>query len=517
MRIFHSAAGVALAMTLASPVAPVAAKQPAGTAVAALTEADLIGRWYSVAHERKGRFSRVFPVDIEIMRRDGQLVLVGRDRLSSDAVAPVTIDALGGKAVLPGGLVGGATITLRPGKAGTLDYRIDNAGPLGLEHQAATLSRDPGPSAAFRAPRLDAQGQRTEAYAYRVPMARANGFPVAAAHDQGIDEARLAALVQALLRTSGDSDKPQVEGVLIVRNGKLVLEEYFWGQSADNPHMISSCTKSLTAMITGAAWDRGLVDLDRPAAAYFPDYPDSLWVRENYPVTLRHVLSMDSGTAWEDSSSAGRPSKMLEATTDIADYMLNKPRVVAPGTRYNYDNGLPSLQGRLIENAVKAPFADFADRTLLRPLGITNYSWMPTRDRGRPLAAGGVYMRPIDAAKLGQVMLDGGMWRGKRLLSEAWVAQSTVQQTAPGDYPYGFYWHLINAKSRHIDRIDGYSAIGQGGQFIMVLPSVKTVIVITSASWRSATLSRDRGTPLGLINEYIVPALLGVDGPSPGR
>ncbi|KQX23225.1 MULTISPECIES: serine hydrolase domain-containing protein [unclassified Sphingomonas] len=497
-----------LALSLAACPA-LRAERPAGAEASRLSEADLVGRWYGMAQDRRGRFSRRFPVEIEIERRDGALVLINRDRLASDEAASLSIDAQGAKAAFPGAFASGPAITLRRGKRGELDYRIDNAGPLGLEHNAAMLSRDPRRSAAFRAPRLDANGDRTGDYAYRTPTGRADGFPVASAHSQGVDEDRLAALVRAVLGQSGDIDKPQIEGLLVLRNGKLILEEYFWGQSADNPHMISSCTKSLTAMITGAAWDRGLIDLDEPAATYFPDYSDSLWAKEKYPILVRHILSMDSGTKWDDSASSGEPSKMLEAATDIADYMLNKPLVAKPGTRYNYDNGLPALQGRLIENAVKQPFADFADRTLFKPLGITNYSWMPTRDHGRPLAAGGVYMRPIDAAKLGQLMLDKGLWRGKHILSERWIAQSTTQQTADGDYPYGFYWHLTNAQHRHIEKIDGYSAIGQGGQFIMVLPSVQTVIVITSASWRTATRSHEPGTPLGLISEHIVPALLG--------
>jgi CubicO group peptidase (beta-lactamase class C family) len=514
MRILRSEAAACILLGLALAGYPAA--QPAGAASAAVSEADLVGRWYGVARESEGRFSRSFPVEIEIVRRDGHLFLLDRDRIAGDAPAPLSINALGANAVFPGTVTSGAAITLRPGQAGELDYRIDNAGPLGLEHHAATLSRDPRASAAFRAPRLDAHGQRTESYAYWPPVARADGFPVASAHSQGVDEARLAALVRAVLRQSGDIDQPQIEGILILRNGKLILEEYFWGQSADNPHMISSCTKSLTSMITGAAWDRGLIDLDKPAAAYFPDYPDSLWAKEQYPITVRNILSMDSGTQWEDSASAGRPSKMLEAATDIADYMLNKPLVAKPGSRYNYDNGLPALQGRLIENATKQPFAAFADRALLGPLGITNYSWMATRDHGRPLAAGGVYMRPIDAAKLGQVMLDRGLWKGKRILSEQWVAQSTTQQTANGDYPYGFYWHLTNEKHRHVDAIDGYGAIGQGGQFIMVLPAVKAVVVITSASWRVPTVSRSPGTPLGLINEHVVPAFLATGPKSSG-
>ncbi len=468
-----------------------------------------IGRWYGLVHHQEGRFSRYFPVDIEIVRRDGRLFLIDHERgRAGQPPLAISMDAHGAKAVFPATPAGATSITIKPDGPGRLDYKIDKAGPLALNHFSATLSRDPAQTAAFRAPRLDSDGNRVTSYSYRVPAARPDGFPTASAASQGVNEDRLEELVHAILQQDGDVNGPQVESILIVRNGKLILEEYFWGQWADNPHEISSCTKSLTAMITGAAWDRGLVDLEKFVTDYFPDYTDSLWAKERYPITVRHILAMDSGTQWDDTSSAGRPSLLLLASRDIADYMLNMPLVATPGTRYNYDNGLPALQGLLIERATGEALDAFADRTVLRPLGITNYSWVKTHDHGRPLAAGGFIMRPLDAAKLGQVMLDDGMWRGKRILSSAWVKHSTVQQTSSDDYPYSFYWHLTNEKHRHIEKIDGYSAMGQGGQFIMILPGQRTVIVINSAAWRMLALSRDKGTPLGLISAYIVPALL---------
>jgi len=155
---------------------------------------------------------------------------------------------------------------------------------------------------------------------------------------------------------------------------------------------------------------------------------------------------------------------------------------------------------------MKEPIELFADRLLFRPLGISNYRWTYLRE-GSPLAAGGLYLTSRAMAKLGQTMLDGGSWHGHRLLSKAWVDESIRNQSAPGDYPYGFYWHLTNAQQRHVERIDGFSGIGQGGQLITVLPAERVVIIVTSSSWKTSPLSKDGDHPFGLVNRFIVPAL----------
>jgi CubicO group peptidase (beta-lactamase class C family) len=186
--------------------------------------------------------------------------------------------------------------------------------------------------------------------------------------------------------------------------------------------------------------------------------------------------------------------------------MLNRKRVREPGSRYNYDNGLPTLAGLVIARATGEPLDKFAAERLFGPMGISNYRWTDLRE-GTRLAAGGLYLTSRDMAKLGVMMEQGGKWNGKQIVSEDWVRESTRNQSAAGDYPYGFYWHLTNATKRHVAGIDGFNALGQGGQFITVLPSANLVVVFTSSSWRADTLESLPGTPFGMINQYIVPAL----------
>jgi CubicO group peptidase (beta-lactamase class C family) len=169
--------------------------------------------------------------------------------------------------------------------------------------------------------------------------------------------------------------------------------------------------------------------------------------------------------------------------------------------------------GPILTRAMGEPVEAFADHALFAPLGIRNYSWTTMPD-GTPLLAGGMRMTPRDMAKLGQLMLDGGVWQGKRILSREWVALSTTQQTPRDQYPYGFYWHLsypdrpwAGEPPSHlgpIDRHRAFMALGQGGQAIVVLPEVHTVIVVVSSNWKPQMAD---AFPTRLINDYIVPAI----------
>lgn len=472
-------------------------------------EVNLLGNWSGVVHQGEVHYTRELPVSIEVVRDKDGLVLIDRDRVRGGGRPLPLVEENGvWRARYPSTPAGATELSLRPTANGAaLMFNAKNDGPIALTSYAVTLTHDNAAARKFFAARMDASGNPVVDYRYRAPVPRDDGLPVSTASAEGVDATKLEQMVRAVLAEKGQIDQPQTDGIIVLRHGKVILEEYFWGQSAANPHEISSCTKSLTSMLAGMVWDEGKLALDAPIASYFTDRPASRWVKEQYPVRVRNLLSMSSGTDWNDTTATGQPSLDLVASRDIAGFMLERRLLREPGSLYNYDNGLPALGGLLIERVAGEPLATFAERKLFKPLAINNYEWMTTRDHGRPLAAGGFVMRPLDAAKLGQLMLDDGMWQGKRLLSSAWVKQSTTQQTTKGDYPYGFYWHLTNAERRHVDNLDGYLAIGQGGQFITVLPQAGLVIVITSSTWKSSPLSRAGGTPLGLINQFIVPAV----------
>ena len=221
---------------------------------------------------------------------------------------------------------------------------------------------------------------------------------------------------------------------------------------------------------------------------------------------------MTSGTAWDDTAPVP-PSLALLQSRDLAGSYLGRPPECPPGSRYNYDNGLPSLMGSLIARTAGEPFDEFARHRLFTPLGITGYQWTHTACDG-VLASGGLRLRPHDLAKIGQMMLDGGRWRSRQVVSEKWVGISTSQHTPDDDYPYGFYWHLTNSRQRHLSRYEGYLALGQGGQVLAVLPEPELVVVVASANWvRPAGKTPPFGSmPFRLINDFILPAVSDLAG-----
>jgi CubicO group peptidase (beta-lactamase class C family) len=467
-----------------------------------------VGVWTGVDDETDGRFHGRSLVDFRIGAGPAGLEIQDLDRMRG-ASAPVKMTVQGEtfSAEYFGLWPTAIHVSGKLAASGkSLEVTISGDGMTGLETRHASLSHDDGKARSFLAPRIDATGTRVTSYRYRTPAARPDGIAIASAKEEGIDSAPLESMVDAILQETGRREAVQTESVLIQRHGKLVFEEYFWGQSRDNPHVISSVTKSVTSILTGIAFDRGGIQLDAPVTSYSADPQSTLWGQKGYPITVRNILSMSSGTAWDDSvPGANNPSAQLLETPDITRYVMGTAQIHPPGTFYNYDNGLPALMGILDARKMGEPLDRFAEANLFGPLGITNYRWTHVRGGG-VLAAGGFYMLPRDMVKIGQLMLQEGLWKGRRVVSAAWVRESTRQQTAAGQYPYGFYWHLTNSQHRQVQADDGFMGLGQGGQVIAVFPALDLVVVVTSQNWQIGDLE---AMPFQLFDRYILPATRG--------
>ena len=322
-------------------------------------------------------------------------------------------------------------------------------------------------------------------YAYRIPSAFSgrNYFPPADAATHGLSTADVTDTVTALLRlNSGGKHDAQVDGVLILKDGKLVLEEYFWGLSPDDLHDISSCTKSLTSILFGIAWDKGLLDLEDVVSDAFPDVQTD-W-NKGQPIRLKHLLSMTTGTTMPDEAAAIAILK----SEGIAAEVLAAKRVADPGAVWQYDNTMPLLAGLFLEKKTGISVETFADEHLFRPLGIDRHRWVHLPQKsidGSPLVmtTGALGLTLRDFAKLGQLMLDEGMYGGQRVVSEEWIRLSAKQFTEPGQWPYGLYWHLNTEDQRHLSSVDGFLALGQGEQVIAVLPELNMVVAWMSSTW----------------------------------
>jgi CubicO group peptidase (beta-lactamase class C family) len=286
-----------------------------------------------------------------------------------------------------------------------------------------------------------------------------------------------------------------LHSALILRHGKLVYERYFagedvaWGTDlgrvahhAGLRHDLRSITKSVTSLIFGIAVDRGLIgDLDQPVFAFFPDYAE-LGTPEKSKITLRHLLTMSAGFDWNEDIPYRDPlnsEHQMIVAPDRVRYVLDQPMARPAGAAYIYCAGATALLAVIIERASGRPIDAFAQEHLLAPLGVADVEWARYAD-GAPNAASGLRMCPRDLAKIGQLVLNGGVWNGKQIVSKAWVDESTSPQiNGYGLFFYGFQWwlgrSLVNRKE-----IKWISGVGLGGQRLYVVPSLDLAVVVNA-------------------------------------
>jgi CubicO group peptidase (beta-lactamase class C family) len=357
------------------------------------------------------------------------------------------------------------------------------------------------------------------------PRKTGDGWQTASLSSVGMDPAP----IQDLLQLIDDTEGHMIHSILIVRNQKLAFEQYWRGTdlvpegltpitkdfNRETPHWTASVSKSITSALAGIALDRGFIgSVDELLFSYYTEQQD-LSTEEKASITLGHLLSFSSGYDWNEFVYGfGDPRDshyQMFTSEDPIRYLLGRPLVTTPGAVFHYNSGDTNLLGEIVRMAAHAPtLADFAEEHLFGPLGIHDYEWQRIGSGSHlAFASGGVSLRPRDMAKFGAMYLGGGVWNGTRVLSRAWVEEST-QMAVPllGNYRtlygYGYNWWL--GRSQLGDRkVEYFRASGWGGQNIYVYPELDMVIVFTAGGFYEAR-------PLNvndLIEDYIFQAIVG--------
>jgi CubicO group peptidase (beta-lactamase class C family) len=327
-------------------------------------------------------------------------------------------------------------------------------------------------------------------YAYAPPLAEADGWRVASLVEVGLDPAPITAVLDNVLRTqTTGSTTPYIQGLLVARHGKLALESYFYGFTTARTHDLRSTGKSFTSALVGIAIDRHTgFGLDTPVVNLFPEYgplshPDPRKDR----ITVRHLLTMTSGLDCDDSveKSLGNEDTLFaqKAQPDYYRFMLDLPMVQEPGNPVmHYCTGGMNLLGGVLKNATGRSFVDLFDAWIADPLQFRSYH-LATQPTKEAYGGGGLYLRPRDALKLGQVYLGHGVWNGQRLISAAWVDQSTRRWAGyNAEHGYGFAWHLFNLTFGGRTYRE-YEAQGNGGQLIMVIPELDLAVTCVTGNY----------------------------------
>lgn len=327
------------------------------------------------------------------------------------------------------------------------------------------------------------------------PTALDDGWSIATPESTGLDGARLCGIAARLKEMEAD-----VHAVLVIRHGKLVFEQYFagydepWGENggrhefdAITKHDLRSASKSMVSLLVGIAIDRQLIaSADEPVVKFFPEYASvksAGWDK----ITLRHLLTMSSGMQWDENRGWTDPKNdepHLGADADPIRYVLSKPVAKPPDALWTYNGGGTDLLGSILERVSGKPLEAFAREALFQPLGVADVEWKNYPGNGKVAAAAGLRLRPRDAAKIGQLVLNRGAFDGKQVVSAGWIAQSVKPRFQAigyfsGLFFYGQQWWLGRSIVGETE-VKWIAAMGSGGQRIFVVPDRDLVVMTTS-------------------------------------
>ena len=352
------------------------------------------------------------------------------------------------------------------------------------------------------------RGRAPQPYDYRIPLARVDGWSTASLDAVGIDRKAVERFIQKIIDTPmAAGDAPQVQAVLIARHGKLVLEEYFHGFARDSMHETRSAAKSITAALIGAALHAG-VPLSLSSRLYAVlnggTFPEGLEARKR-EITLSNLMNMSSGFDCDDANpeSAGSEDRMYDSdATDYVTYGLALPMAFTPGEKAVYctqDANLAlAMLGRASGHFAPALF----DQLIARPLRIERYQWL-VDPAGNAFGGGSVKMLPRDFLKIGQLMLNGGVWHGRRILERRFAAAATAPQYHLRNVTYGYFWWSIDLpyKDRTVRAI---YAGGAGGQTVILVPELDLVVGIFAGNYSSKAW---KDVALNYTPRYVLPAI----------
>lgn len=270
--------------------------------------------------------------------------------------------------------------------------------------------------------------------------------------------------------------KKKVNAFLIYQHGELTTKYYKTEECAQNLYKINSITKSIVSILIGIAVDKKYInDIHIPITKWIPNVP-----KEKSGLTLYHLLTMTTGEDWKEfGNGVVFPNDFVESKNWM-DYILKTPVIDEPGTKMNYNSGSSHLLSYILQAATGMTTEQFAKTYLFEPLHIFDYEWQQD-PQGIYVGGFGVKMKSEDLLKLGLLCLQNGYWDGKHIVSSSWIEQSHLPRftTYENIGSYGFHWWVLDQQTCNMP-YHTYFAMGYGGQYILIVPQLELVAVISS-------------------------------------
>ena len=292
-------------------------------------------------------------------------------------------------------------------------------------------------------------------------------------------------------------NKMELHGMMILKDGKVVYERWFGENSPETPHVMWSTSKTFTSMAVGFAVAEKRLSLDDKVVSFFPDDLPAEIPENLAELRVRDLLTMSVGHETDPTGAirnqAGRWEKQFFA----------HPIPHKPGTKFVYNSIATYMLSSIIQKVTGEKLVDYLQPRLFEPLGITGAKW-ESNPQGVNIGGWGLYIKTEDMAKLGQLLLSKGAWKGKQILPESWVEEATTKkilqdpnvdpEKSDSDWKQGYCYQIW--RSRH----HSFRADGKDGQFIIVLPEKNAVVVLTAHIGNMQA-------ELNLVWEHLLPAM----------
>jgi CubicO group peptidase (beta-lactamase class C family) len=343
-----------------------------------------------------------------------------------------------------------------------------------------------------------------------------NGWRSSPPEEQGLDPKTLSQIDHDVTQTF-----PSVKGVLVVRNGYVVFENYYQGYDQNDYHHVFSVTKSVISALVGIALkeDR-IANLDQRLPEFFPEHFGPGTDPRKKQITIENLLTMTSGFRLNSLYSDKFFEQILQSD-DVVEASIGQPMAKDPGEEFNYNDGDAHLISAILTKSTHQSALAYAHENLFGPLGIDSdpeasiradpanlqrfeqagFVWADD-GQGNSVGASGLNLTARGMAKLGYLYLKDGRWEHKQIVPRGYVRSSTHEQlqTGLGAGGYGYLWW-----TREVEGYRTFYASGYGGQFIYVIPELDLVVVIVSEAPEEGEFYPE--SPDGLVDYDVVPAV----------
>ena len=303
--------------------------------------------------------------------------------------------------------------------------------------------------------------------------------------------------IEALNKKIAQKRFEDINGIVVIKNNKLLIEEYFNGENRETLHNPRSVGKTITSTIMGIAIEENYITSENAKLKDFYDLKSfKNYSTKKDDVTLKSLLTMSSGFLGDDNdyNNPGNEENMYP-TKDWVKFALDLPMEKEIGKEFSYFTAGVVVLGDILHKSVPKGLVSYADKKLFSPLNITKYQWEYTPQKVGN-TAGGLRLNALDFAKYGQLYKNKGLWNGKQILSKDWVKKSStpfnnnIDIKIPGEDSgkngYGYTW-WTSTFSHHGKTINMFRAGGWGGQEIMVFPELDMVVVFTGGNYAKKT------------------------------